>query len=282
MKKALFVNEADLCASFLAYLPEGWTAYAETEGFDILLVRTSDGAQIGVEAKMTLNAKVLLQAAQGLYARHNGGTSGPDYRAALVPAGTASTEMIALARLIGVTVITCSNERMRREAAEKRALMYGEASHTRMYEWALKEQAKFSPELPEIDSHDWKNAWIDLLPETRCAVPDYVPDVKAGRPAPMQLSAWKIKAIKIYVLIELRGYATGMDFIELEINRQRFVQMGWLVPIPNPDDKRRSRYEACKGTLDLRRAHPVNFDQIKADFPKWATANMKEGIEVQE
>ncbi|TIU81425.1 MAG: hypothetical protein E5W01_20510, partial [Mesorhizobium sp.] len=65
--KAVFESEAALCAAFIARLPKDWTAYPETAGFDILLVRGADGAQIGVEAKMTLNAKVLMQAVEGLY-----------------------------------------------------------------------------------------------------------------------------------------------------------------------------------------------------------------------
>ena len=45
-------------------------------------------------------------------------------------------------------------------------------------------------------------------------------------------------------------------------------------------DKRRSKYVAGKFVPDLRRSHPVNFDQIAADLAKWATADMLEGIEV--
>ena len=54
-----FAKESDLCAAFLASLPEGWTAYPETAGFDILLGREVDGFQIGIQAKLRLNAKVI-------------------------------------------------------------------------------------------------------------------------------------------------------------------------------------------------------------------------------
>jgi hypothetical protein len=43
-------SEADLCAGFIAAATKGgsWTAYAETAGYDILMVRASDGVQIGI------------------------------------------------------------------------------------------------------------------------------------------------------------------------------------------------------------------------------------------
>lgn len=281
MSKALFVNEADLCAQFVSYLPTGWTAYPESAGFDLLLVR-EDGTQIGVEAKMTLNAKVLLQAVEGLHARYKGGVNGPDYRAALVPYGTAGADMSALASRLGVTVIECKNERIRLSEIEKRMERYepSERDHVREYveRWSKSEFRPFTPELPKPDDYDWKLMWNDLCPHERCEVPDYVPDVVAGASGPSQLSKWKIKAIKICILLEKRGYVTGMDFIELDINRQRFIEMGWLKPERLSTDKRRSICRVGDFPLDLRKAHPVNYGQIEADFEKWATKEMLEGI----
>lgn len=37
-----------MCAAFIAALPEGWVAYPETGGFDIVLLRSADGFQIGI------------------------------------------------------------------------------------------------------------------------------------------------------------------------------------------------------------------------------------------
>jgi hypothetical protein len=116
--KAVFESEAALCAAFIARLPEGWTAYAETAGFDILLVRGADGAQIGVEAKMTLNAKVLMQAVEGLYSGRGSEHAAPDFRAALVPDGSAGAEMKSLAGYLGITVIEMTGEAEREERGE--------------------------------------------------------------------------------------------------------------------------------------------------------------------
>lgn len=75
-----FETEAALCQAFIRSVPAEWIVYPETAGWDILLVHRIGGWQIGVEAKQTLNAKVLCQAIDGV--RYN--ADGPDFRAVLV------------------------------------------------------------------------------------------------------------------------------------------------------------------------------------------------------
>ncbi|MCF5956408.1 hypothetical protein L2236_24665, partial [Xanthomonas perforans] len=79
--KALFKTEAQLCEVFIRDMnaQAGWTCYPETAGFDILAVHDS-GRQIGIEAKLALNAKVADQILPADYeARYE--TQGPDHRA---------------------------------------------------------------------------------------------------------------------------------------------------------------------------------------------------------
>lgn len=249
-KKAVFKNEADLCKAFISQIPKDWTAFPESAGFDILLVRPADGIQIGVEAKMTLNAKVLLQALEGRDASYSHGE--PDFRCALVPAGTASGEMKAISRRLGITVI---------EMKDREMYMEQQKSHYR-------DGMKFDPPLPG-GRNPWNDEriWVDCLPVKRCKVPEYVPDVRAGASAPMQLSDWKIKAIKICVILEKRGYVTSTDFSRILINKARFVQMGWI----KMSDVR-GRYIGGPHSLDLRLSHPVNYPQIEADYEKWMGA----------
>lgn len=67
-----FAKESDLCAAFIAAVSrpaeryeierDRWVVYPETADFDILLRREADGAQIGIEAKLRLNAYVVSQA----------------------------------------------------------------------------------------------------------------------------------------------------------------------------------------------------------------------------
>ncbi|QAU22568.1 hypothetical protein EO087_00090 [Dyella sp. M7H15-1] len=61
--KALFPDEASLCDIFIRDMRAmgGWTIYPETADFGILLVRDATGHQLGVEAKLQLNAKVASQ-----------------------------------------------------------------------------------------------------------------------------------------------------------------------------------------------------------------------------
>ena len=42
-------------------MPEEWTSYAETAGWDILLVRKTDGFQIGIQAKLKITPFVMAQ-----------------------------------------------------------------------------------------------------------------------------------------------------------------------------------------------------------------------------
>ncbi|MGO8269232.1 hypothetical protein ACC862_24020 [Rhizobium ruizarguesonis] len=273
--KADFENEAALCAAFIAALPEGWTAYAETAGFDILLVRGADGAQIGVEAKMTLNAKVLMQAVEGIYRDGGEPGTGPDFRAALVPAGTAGAEMRCIASYLGVAVIECRDNKARDEymarTMERVKSWGGGEEENKRYAKSMAESEfpLFAPELPRHGGYDWRSAWKDFCPVKRCGVPDYVPDVSAGASGPSQLSEWKIKAIKICIILERRGYLTPKDFAHISIDRKRWHDMGWISHATDNGVYVRGRFVAGKYPLDLRAAHPVNFGQIEADWAKW-------------
>jgi hypothetical protein len=81
MPDIVFKSETELCAAFIAWAtPQGWTAYAETAGWDILLV-SGDGLQLGVQAKLRFNATLLRQAIPNEWHCE----TGPDFRAVLLP-----------------------------------------------------------------------------------------------------------------------------------------------------------------------------------------------------
>lgn len=80
-----------------------WVVYHETCGWDLVLVRVDDGFQIGVEAKLALNTKVLCQALE--HDRYSQG-EGPDCVGVLVPAIKTQHGLATLARRLGITVIT--------------------------------------------------------------------------------------------------------------------------------------------------------------------------------
>jgi hypothetical protein len=250
-KEPDFKTEADLCAAFIAALPKGWTAYAETAGYDILLVR-QDGLQVGVEAKLRLNAEVVVQASKEW--GHNPLAEGPDFRAALVPAGHAQKHMSEICSMLGITVITATHPD---DDTEKR------------YGWR---SPPFRPDLPTLDSRMYwsgrEHDWYDRCPGARCTLPEYIPDVGAGHSAPVALTNWKIQAIKLLIILQRRGYVTKADFKHVKIDASRWTR-DWL-----ERGVERGQFVAGKYTPDLKAQHPTNWAQIEADFAKWAPAEV--------
>lgn len=233
-----FATEAEMCARFIGAIDKGWTAYAETCGWDILLVRDADGFQIGIEAKLKMNTHVINQAIeQSVYWVDH---SGPDCRAIMVPENEGGFDQIAA--YIGLTVI-------RVRPPQERGV-YGPA---------------FLPNLPKINEAWPRSEWHEWCPAKRHQLPDYVPDVIAGASAPLQLTKWKIAAIKIAITLEQRGFVTRADFKAHGIDHRRWLTPnGWL-------RSEGGRYVA--GTMpDFRTQHPKVFEEISADAAKWMPA----------
>ncbi|RWH31638.1 hypothetical protein [Mesorhizobium sp.] len=243
-----FKTEAELCAAFVAALPKAWTAYAETEGYDILLVR-ADGLQIGVEAKLRLNAEVVVQASKSW----GYDATGPDFRAVLVPSGHAQRHMSAICAMLGITVITMTHPD---DHTEER------------YGWR---PPAFRPDLPDKNTNQYwsgrEHDWYDRCPGARCRLPEYVPDVGAGHSAPVSLTNWKIQAIKLLIILQRRGYVTKADFKHVKIDPSRWTR-DWL-----ERGAERGQFVAGRYTPDLKAQHPTNWAQIEADFEKWKPAD---------
>lgn len=263
-KVATFATEADLVAAFCwtidparwarnpAHAPK-WTQYHETADWDLVLVNP-DGVQIGIEAKLTLNAKVLEQCLRGAWTI----PSGPDYRAILVPVGGLQHHLTTIALAIGVTVI---------RVAPRNGWSGDADGYT---SW---------PQLPDEDYSHREADWPRWCPQKRLTLPDYVPDVLGGRPSPLQLSPWKIKAIKLLQILERRGYVTRADMRALGISPTRWTDHfnGYLSPGP-------LGYVPNNLTPDLKSQHPTAWAQIEADYETWskgvATAGLL-GLEVR-
>ncbi|WP_282026826.1 hypothetical protein [Limimaricola cinnabarinus] len=231
------MSEADLCREFIGGLPRGWTAYPETGGFDILLSRDADGFQIGVEAKLTLNAKVICQAAEAR-SIWSVAASGPDCRAVLVPESkTRRNDFGKLLDLLNIVVITFQSN--------------GNYGHI------------INPQLPQFDGYGPATSWPEFAPVSRISLPDYVPDVIAGDSAPVRLTDWKVKAIKIALTLEKRGWIARQDFKHFQISMSMWTQNGWIAQRPG------EKVWRSKDVPDFRVQHPVNFAQIEADYEKW-------------
>ncbi|SEB97254.1 hypothetical protein [Bradyrhizobium erythrophlei] len=241
-----FASEVELCKRFISSLPEGWTAYAESCGWDILLVRDADGFQIGVEAKLRLNTEVISQALEE-YGAYSADREGPDCRGVLVPADSQGG-FDRICDYIGLTIIYVRSE----EQVEAKKTYYGYKPRV------------FEPPLPG-DPHRGSNSnWYEWAPAKRHTLPDYVPDVDAGAPSPVQLTSWKIAAIKIAIILEKRGFLVRADFKHINIDHRRWLPSGagWLV-LDN------GVYRGAPGFPDFKAQHPRVWDQIAADFERW-------------
>lgn len=240
-------NETDLCHAFINAVDAEWTAYPETGGFDILLVRR-DGFQIGVQAKLRLTAKVLQQAIEG---RYETTSAGPDCRSVLVPKskfGATAGALRDLSPLLGITVIKMD--------------MPGSVGRLR-----------FQPQLPELPRQGDRypnQEWHELCPERRIALPKYVPDVEPGARSPIQLTPWKICAIKLSILLDRRGHVTRTDFKRLAIDPRRWISSEWVVAVDG-------RFTRGPNMPDLRSQHPRNYTEIDADFHVWNMDRPQDG-----
>lgn len=243
-RKSPFKTEADLVAAFCRHLEtdmwgkprkeQRWKVYHETGGFDLLLVEKDTGIQLGLEAKLIFNVKVLVQALPGSDWRE----AGPDYRGVLVPEATEQSGVGELAIRLGIGVISLTTER-----------------------------GVYRPiTLPNEQEHPLSisQAWHPWLPTRRCALPDYVPDVVGGKPAPLKLTEWKIQAIKLLILLERRGAVSRATMKLLGLSQTRWTAPdGYLAPGA-------SGYVRSGRTPDFKTQHPQAWAQIEADFEKWA------------
>jgi hypothetical protein len=231
-----FKSEADLCTVFIeavrSQYGDGWQAYAETAGWDILLVRVKDGFQIGIQAKLAFNITVINQCLEHWYSPNE---TGPDCRAVLVPLDKGS-QFQSICQYLGLTIISMFPANTKR----------------------------FEPKLPTMKHGTRNPRWHEWCPIERHPLPCYIPDVAAGAASPVQLTQWKIKALKIAALLEIRGFVLRSDFKHLGLDPRRWTaKRGWLVRSPDG-------YVAGKYTPDFAKRHPIVYARIKADLEKWA------------
>lgn len=228
-----FGTETELCAAFIEWFARfpGWVAYPETHGWDILLAHV-DGTQIGVQAKLKFNMKVLSQTIAGWRDWHG---TGPDFRSILVPTETGPDQELCSA--LGIGVFTA-----RKFAPTDR--------HPQRFEFE-----------PDLDSrYSTYRTWHYANPEKRHELPRYVPDVAAGASAPTSLTRWKIAALEIAAILELRGYVTRNDFKLAGIDHRRWTEL-WLEP-----DLKSGAWRANAKMPNFAAQHPVVYPQVLADM----------------
>ena len=239
IEKTTFRSETEMCASFIRAVPTTWTIYPETGDFDIILSRNEDGFQIGIEAKLSLNAKVILQVAESMNT-YDLTSPAPDCRAVLVPRKEKYGELGTICKFLGITVIGVRNP----------------CSET----WS----EPFTPSLPRLSNAYSEDSWFERAPSKRIKLPEYIPDVPAGCSSPIKLTRWKVGAIRLSIILEKRGYLRREDFKTFQVNMQTWIQNHWL--------KREITGELIKDNCfpDFRKQHPKNYAEIEDDYEQWA------------
>jgi len=211
------LSEADLCAEFAHWAGgHGFTVYPEVQGWDLLLVvqnaaevslcspivrglEIRSGDQIGVQAKLSGNMRVLTQAL---------GSSTPDvfatptFRVVLVDKG--ASDFLVIARELGLVV--CYRQEGRMWRGKQR--------------WYQRSRAgEFS-----VRHAPQERSVLKPLP-----LPPVVPDLPAGVPSPRQLTPWRVKALALCRVLRSKGYLTPADFKVLGIDRRVWIRK-WVQP----------------------------------------------------
>jgi hypothetical protein len=228
-RKSIFATEAAMCTAFCDWAKkQGWTPYPETAGWDVLLV-AADGTQIGVQAKLQFTVKLLAQCLHSSWYDACAGV-GPDFRAVLLPGFKGDHE--AILQTLGLMQFHC----------------YGTTA-----------APMFSPAIG--GGHD---SWHYWNPAQREKLPAYVPDVQPGASGPVQLTEWKIAALRVSALLDIRGYVTRADFKRERIDPRRWMlgteTSKWLLP-----GAVSGQFVRGPG-LRFAEQHPVVFAQIRSEL----------------
>ncbi len=192
-----FKTEAELCEALsTAARALGFKVFSETAGFDLLLVSESAkgfdaGDQIGVEAKLRANWQVLYQALPRPLGIHH-----PDFYCVLVP--TCDRDYCELAGRLEISVIVGHE-------------LVGSDLH-----------------MFPFDMHR-RRRWYRQRAKGTCWVPDVeVVGMAAGTKSPLQITQWKMNAIKVCMRGVHNGFLTKKDFEECHVSMPRFLEMGWI------------------------------------------------------
>lgn len=213
MSRSVFTgSEQELCAAFIREFNQqaGWLCYPETAGFDVLVVH-EDGWQIGVEAKLKLNAKVADQILPAIWDERYG-FPGPDYRMVIVGAITeANLGIVKMLEMLGVSVLTP------RSQTDYEGGEFVDSWTFDLRGW--------------LTDRYFRNLAFDWNPAQRCEVPCVVPDVPAGVPAPLRLTPWKERALKVIATLRRQGFITVKQIAEHGISASVWTRgpSPWLV-----------------------------------------------------
>lgn len=246
--KLHFPTEAALCDLFIREfnaLP-GWTCYPETGGFDVLVAHES-GRQIGVEAKLQLNAKVADQIVPSdSWYRYC--DDGPDHRMVIVPCITDSSAGIEkLLRQVGVVVLCPNNNSPPSFGLRHEMWCDSSVSERPSVAWGG-------------EMHHSYTAMFDWNPRRRIALPSVVPNLPAGVPAPVQLTPWKMAALRVLARLRIQGSITAKQIAAEGVSPSMWTQR-WLAR-----SDARGQWLESDAMPPLDKQHPEVYAQAVAEM----------------
>lgn len=199
-----FESEADLCQALIeSAKPHGWVAYAEQGGWDILFVRR--GIQVGVQAKLVGNLKMLFQA---LPERPRWvGTTGPHYRAVVVSRWSGRTELSRHAHRNEIGELAQRLRLLVLEPPDPNPI--GAYNDWLQQRWPFLNLEPSRYQTKIIRRFDWP--WYRWHPSKLVWVPPFVPDLPAGVPSPRSVSAFQIACIQLERICNERGWICRDD-----------------------------------------------------------------------
>lgn len=206
--KSPYTSENELCNALIEYARSNeWKAYPETSNWDILLEKNNK--QIGVQAKLKDNINVLYQAVS-----HRNHNAEPDIIAVLVP--NASFEFIIVAKELKIYVIEASNQQWNNYP-------YGKCKTE-----TIKKINISLDNIPEVFCRN---------PKHKCWAPEVEINVPAGVKSPREITPWKIKAVKMCIKLNEKGYLTSQDFKDAKLSMTLWVREKWLLNTGEKDGK---------------------------------------------
>ena len=207
MAFAPYKLETDLCAEFIEFVSNnGWDVYPETNDWDIFLVSKKDtknikyGDQVGIEAKLKPNLKVLDQA----YIRSKYySESGPNFICTLTP--LIIPEFARIAAALGLIPVP-----MFQKITEENS----DPTYKPVF-------SKFDSLLTKRNRRIYnKQLWV---PEVKI-------DVEAGAAGPRKVTQYKIKMVKHCIfMMNNNGMCHSEDFSNNNVGSYRtWLAYGWI------------------------------------------------------
>lgn len=191
MTKVRWKSESELCQSLIdACRAQGWACYAETFGFDILLVSPA-GTRLGIEAKLQPNAKVIDQARE--HTRRN--KKAAHYVVVVVPHAAPRFYQACNALNIGVLVLE--------PGVAQVDILKGLSLATDCV----------------------ARSTVTLKP-----LPAVCVDMPAGVPSPRSITPWKLAAVRFCMDHLGSDAITAAMFVAAGLDHRRWVKSKWLVP----------------------------------------------------